>query len=147
MLEAFRVGLQGRLRHVVDGMAGRISDPLLGANRLLSQHLAVALASHRRVTVMTFHRWAVRCRGDFRKGEEDGAFGERLLARLRDDAGLRGGYDAALIDEAQDWPCSWFQCAKLALKEPETGDLLIVGDGSQSLYRKRDFAWADAGIH
>ncbi len=56
-------------------------------------------------------------------------------------------YDAVLIDEAQDWPCSWFQCAKLALKEPETGDLLIVGDGSQSLYRKRDFTWADAGIH
>jgi len=44
-------------------------------------------------------------------------------------------------------PCSWFQCAKLALKEPETGDLLIVGDGSQSLYRKRDFTWKDAGIH
>ncbi len=52
-----------------------------------------------------------------------------------------------LIDEAQDWPRSWFQCAKAALKEPDTGDLLIVGDGSQSLYRKRDFAWADAGIH
>jgi superfamily I DNA/RNA helicase len=52
-----------------------------------------------------------------------------------------------LIDEAQDWPCSWFQCARLALKVPETGDLLIVGDGSQSLYRKRDFTWADAGVH
>ena len=24
---------------------------------------------------------------------------------------------------------------------------MIVGDGSQSLYRKRDFTWADAGIH
>jgi len=24
---------------------------------------------------------------------------------------------------------------------------MIVGDGSQSLYRKRDFSWADAGIH
>jgi superfamily I DNA/RNA helicase len=42
---------------------------------------------------------------------------------------------------------TWFQCARLALKEPETGDLMIVGDGSQSLYRKRDFTWADAGIH
>ena len=51
-----------------------------------------------------------------------------------------------LIDEAQDWPCSWFHCARLALKEPDAGDLLIVGDGSQSLYRKRDFTWADAGI-
>jgi superfamily I DNA/RNA helicase len=24
---------------------------------------------------------------------------------------------------------------------------MIVGDGSQALYRKRDFTWADAGIH
>jgi superfamily I DNA/RNA helicase len=59
---------------------------------------------------------------------------------------MRGRYDAVLIDEAQDWPCAWFQCAKLALKEPETGDLMIAGDGSQSLYRKRNFTWADAGI-
>jgi AAA domain/Nuclease-related domain/UvrD-like helicase C-terminal domain len=120
---------------------------ILCYNRLLAQHLAVALAGHRRLTVTTFHRWAVRCGVDFSEGEEDGAFGDRLLARLRGDAGLRGRYDAVLIDEAQDWPCSWFQCATLALKEPETGDLMIVGDGSQSLYRKRDFTWADAGIH
>ena len=99
------------------------------------------------MTVTTFHRWAVRCGVDFREGEEDGAFGERLLARLRGDAGRCGRYDAVLIDEAQDWPCSWFQCARLALKEPETGNLMIVGDGSQSLYRTRDFTWADAGIH
>jgi superfamily I DNA/RNA helicase len=66
---------------------------------------------------------------------------------LQSDAGLRGRYDAVLIDEAQDWPRSWFQCARLALKEPDAGDLLIVGDGSQALYRKRDFTWADAGIN
>jgi superfamily I DNA and RNA helicase len=77
-----------------------------------------------------FRSWAIRCGVDFSEGEEDGAFGERLLARLRGDAGLRGRYDAVLIDEAQDWPCSWFQCARLALKEPETGDLMIVGDGT-----------------
>jgi hypothetical protein len=120
---------------------------ILSYNRLLAQHLESQLAGHPSVAVMTFHRWGVSCGVDFRKAEEDGAFGERLLARLRDDAGLCGRYDAVLIDEAQDWPSSWFQCAKLALKEPETGDLIIVGDGSQSLYRKRDFSWADAGIH
>lgn len=115
-------------------------------NRLLAQHLATALSGHRGVTVMTFHRWGVRSGVDFRKDEEEGAFGERLLARLQAEPDLRGRFDAVLIDEAQDWPCSWFQCAKLALKEPDTGDLLIVGDGSQSLYRKRDFTWAEAGI-
>jgi hypothetical protein len=83
---------------------------MLCYNRLLAQHLAVALAGHGRVAVLTFHRWAYRCGVAFSEGEEDGAFGERLLARLRGDAGLRGRYDAVLIDEAQDWPCSWFQC-------------------------------------
>jgi hypothetical protein len=116
-------------------------------NRLLAQHLAAALSSLPGVTAMTFHRWGVRAGVDFRKGEDAADFGERLLARLHSEAGLRGRFDAVLIDEAQDWPCSWFQCAKVALKEPETGDLLIVGDGSQSLYRKRDFTWADAGVH
>ena len=116
-------------------------------NRLLRQHLALALAGHRGVTVRTFHGWAVRSGVQFSEDEKDDAFGERLLGRLRDDAGLRGRHDAVLIDEAQDWPCSWLQCAKLALNEPETGDLLIVGDGSQALYRKRAFTWADAGIH
>ena len=38
-------------------------------------------------------------------------------------------------------------CGRCGRREPETGDLIIVGDGSQSLYRKRDFTWADAGIH
>ena len=28
-----------------------------------------------------------------------------------------GATTAVLIDEAQDWPCSWFQCARLALEE------------------------------
>jgi hypothetical protein len=53
---------------------------------------------------------------------------------------MRGRYDAVLIDEAQDWPCSWFQCAKLALKEPETGDLIIVG-------RWQPIAVSKAGFH
>jgi AAA domain/UvrD-like helicase C-terminal domain/Nuclease-related domain len=120
---------------------------LLCYNRLLAEHLASSMDTHRHVKVMTFHGWGVRNGIDFRDGEDDGAFGERLLGTLKNGGRDRGQFDAVLIDEAQDWPCSWFQCAKLALREPDTGDLLIVGDGSQSLYRKRDFTWADAGIH
>ena len=33
------------------------------------------------------------------------------------------------------------------LKEPDDGDLVIVGDGSQSLYRKRPYTWKDEGVH
>ncbi|HEU4379920.1 MAG TPA: 3'-5' exonuclease [Hyphomicrobiaceae bacterium] len=116
-------------------------------NQLLAQYLAGALAGQPAVTAMTLHSWAGRCGVEFSKDEDGDAFGERLLARLRSDASLCGRYDAVLIDEAQDWPCSWFQCAKLALKEPETGDLLIVGDGNQALFGRRDFTWADAGIN
>jgi hypothetical protein len=123
-------------------------------NRLLAQHLKAALSNYRGVKVATFHGWGVSSGVEIRDdqkdaefGKKDAAFGERMLARLHGEPGLQGQFDAVLIDEAQDWPRSWFQCAKLALKEPDTGDLLIVGDGSQALYRKRDFTWADAGIH
>jgi superfamily I DNA/RNA helicase len=116
-------------------------------NRLLAQQLATALSGYRGVKVMTFHGWGVSAGVEFLEGEKDAAYGERLLVRLQSNSSLRGQFDAVLIDEAQDWPCPWFQCAKLALREPETGDLLIVSDGSQSLYRKRDFSWTDAGIH
>src|SRR5262249_23853108 len=55
-------------------------------------------------------------------------------------------YDAVFVDEAQDFSKTWFLCAKLALKEPDDGDLLIVGDGSQALYRRRSFTWREAGV-
>src|SRR5262245_47406589 len=41
---------------------------LLCYNRLLAQHLALALVGHRCVTVATFHRWAVRCGVNFSEG-------------------------------------------------------------------------------
>jgi superfamily I DNA/RNA helicase len=69
------------------------------------------------------------------------------MERLERDAGEAHRYDAVFIDEAQDFSRSWFQCAKMALKEPDDGDLLIVGDGSQSLYRRRSFTWAEAGVN
>jgi hypothetical protein len=31
--------------------------------------------------------------------------------------------------------------------QPGSPHQSVVGDGSQALYRKRDFSWADAGIH
>ena len=62
----------------------------------------------------------------------------RIAARCLSDPRQHGEgeahkYDAEFIDEAQDFSKSWFLCSKLALKEPDDGDLLIVGDGSQPL--------------
>ena len=52
-----------------------------------------------------------------------------------------------LFDRRGAGLCRLFQCARLALKEPDDGDLIVVGDGSQNIYRNRPFTWADAGIH
>ncbi len=81
------------------------------------------------------------------EAEDEEAFGERLLQRLQHGEGDAHKYDAVFIDEAQDFSKSWFLCSKLALKEPDDGDLLIVGDGSQSLYRRRPFTWREAGVN
>ena len=83
----------------------------------------------------------------FDKDEDEEGFGERLLQRLQHGEGEANIYDAVFIDEAQDFSKSWFLCAKLALKEADDGDLLIVGDGSQSLYRRRNFTWKEAGVN
>ncbi|MEO1744205.1 MAG: 3'-5' exonuclease [Cyanobacteria bacterium J06629_9] len=40
----------------------------------------------------------------------------------------------------------WFSCCVAALKDPIDGDLLIVRDGSQSLYKRRKFTWKEVGI-
>jgi hypothetical protein len=119
---------------------------LLCYNRLLAAYLAETMAGRDNVKVMTFHGWGKRNGVDFEKSEDENAFGERLLPHLQNGGIDRGRYDAVLIDEAQDWPCSWFQCAKLALRDPDKGDLLIVGDGSQSLYKRRPFSWKEAGV-
>ena len=120
---------------------------MLCYNRLLASHLAMSLRNCGKVKVLTFHGWVRRNGIEFSPEENDEAFGERLLVKLQSGSGDRGRFYAVLIDEAQDWPSPWFQCAKLALREPEGGDLLIVGDGSQSLYRSRTFSWKDAGVH
>lgn len=120
---------------------------LLCFNKLLASYLAAAVSGYAQIVALHFHRWGGRNGAEFRNSEEPDAYGDRLLTCLKNGGSDHGQFDAVLIDEAQDWPCSWFQCAKLALKAPETGDLLIAGDGSQSLYRTRKFNWDDAGIH
>ena len=78
--------------------------------------------------------------------EDEDRYGQRLLDRLQRGEGDANRFDAVLIDEAQDFAKTWFQCVKLALKEPDDGDLLIVGDGSQAVFSRRPFSWKDAGI-
>jgi hypothetical protein len=120
---------------------------ILCYNRALASYFQALFADVANVTCLNFHQWGVRNGIAFDKSDDEEAFGMLLLARLENGAGEARRYDAVFIDEAQDFSQSWFQCAKLALKEPDDGDLLIVGDGSQSLYRRRSFTWAEAGVN
>jgi hypothetical protein len=121
---------------------------ILCYNRALSDYFRRLFAQTANVTCLNFHLWgAQRNTVSFNPNEDEETFGQRLLERLKRGEGEAHRYDAVFIDEAQDFAKSWFMCAKLALKEPDDGDLLIVADGSQSLYRRGRFTWQEAGVH
>jgi hypothetical protein len=137
--------LVARARLLAEDTAKRVL--ILCYNRALAAYFQGLFADAPNVTCLNFHQWGVRNGIAFDQTEDEEAFGARLLERLESGAGEAHRYDAVFVDEAQDFSRTWFQCAKLALKEPDDGDLLIVGDGSQSLYRRRSFTWAEAGVN
>jgi hypothetical protein len=138
--------LVARARLLAEDAARRVL--ILCYNRALAAYFQQLFAPTPNVICLNFHQWGVQRNSiAFDKNENEEEFGERLLQRLQNDAGEAHRYDAVFIDEAQDFSRSWFACARLALKELDDGDLLIVGDGSQSLYRRRRFTWAEAGVN
>jgi hypothetical protein len=135
--------LVARARLVAEDQKKRVL--ILCYNVALAEYFQKLFAQATNVTCLNFHRWGTQNSIHFDKNEE--VFGTRLLERLQRGEGEANSYDAVFIDEAQDFSMSWFLCAKSALKEPDDGDLLIVGDGSQSLYRRRSFTWREAGVN
>lgn len=125
------------------------SDPgkrclILCYNRALADHFQSVFAGVTNVDCMNFHAFGGTWGVHFNEQEEEEDYGIRLLEKLSKQPAR---YDAVFVDEAQDFARSWFHCAKSALKEPDDGDLLIVGDGTQMLYRRRRFTWREAGIN
>ena len=51
-----------------------------------------------------------------------------------------------LVDEAHTFDKSWFPCCVAALKDTEDGDLMIVSDRNQGLYKRREFSWKSVGV-
>ncbi|MBE7157411.1 MAG: AAA family ATPase [Rhodospirillales bacterium] len=118
-------------------------------NVTLASFLRGHLAEHRNVHVCHFDDWAAanRVRRNRQTQESDQALGERLLAALQSDqAPDAGHFDSVLVDEAQDFEASWFRCVLAAMKNPADGDLLIVGDGNQGVYRRGKVSWKALGI-
>ena len=117
-------------------------------NRSLSFYIRDALKAHPNIDVNIFHSWAwsnfQKRLGDFANDDD---YNKALLAHLERE-GVRRQYDCILIDESQDWRIAWFRAVLHAAKDAENGDMLIVGDGSQSIYaRQQGFTWKACGIN
>ena len=56
-------------------------------------------------------------------------------------------FSTIIVDEAQDFETSWYKCLLEAIDDPDDGDLIIVGDGSQGLYGNKKIVWKQIGIH
>jgi len=132
---------------------------ILCFNITLASHLRSLLHSdeqnpqyRERIEVRHFHDWARSLMGrlpnprEFNNDEEYNEFlGERILAILNSLSPTQK-WDSVLVDEAHTfWP-KWFLSCVAALKDPQDGDLMVVSDGSQSLYKRQKFTWKSVGI-
>ena len=119
-------------------------------NVTLASFLRGQLREHPNVTVCHFEGWAAanRVRRNLQAQETDEALGNRLLAVLEEANQVDGAprFDAVLVDEAQDFEVSWFRCVLAVMKDKAAGDLLIVGDGNQGVYRRGKVSWKSLGI-
>lgn len=121
---------------------------LLCYNLTLASYLTEAIRSCSNVTVKHFDGWA-KANGCVRKKEDSHEeLGDGFKAILENGCTDSRRYSAILIDEAQDFAISWFKCVLEAMQDPNDGDLVIVGDGSQGLYRGgTKLNWKDIGIN
>ena len=55
--------------------------------------------------------------------------GARFKKHLRDGYGDSRSFDAVLVDEAQDFDRTWFECVLEAMKAPDDGDQVIGRQG------------------
>ena len=67
------------------------------------------------------------------------------MESLRNGAPDANRFDVVLIDEAQDFPAEWYQCALKAMKDSLNGELLIVGDANQGVYGRKSVSWKQLG--
>lgn len=117
-------------------------------NVTFSAYLAEALKGYPTITVAHFHAWAAS-NGATWDSNDDSRLGQTLLELLRSEkhpAPDAKRFDSVLIDEGQDFESDWFACALAAMKDPKNGDLLIVGDANQSMYRRTKVSWKQLGV-
>jgi hypothetical protein len=148
--------LLSRAKYLADRSPANYRILLLCYNRSLAGYLRGILeqenanVNYRKISVFTFYQWAstlmkVRRMPGFTTDDNDDFWGLRLLEKLTKKS-YRSKWDAVLVDEAQTFFPNWFRACVAALKDTENGDLLIVSDGNQSLYKRQGFTWKSVGI-
>ena len=98
------------------------------------------------VDVMHFHRLGRKLGVRFKKDEKDENYGQRVMDAIISDPNMPHSYKALAIDEAQDFASTWFQCALELTADPMDADVLLAGDGTQSIFRRKAFTWKEVGI-
>ncbi|KPQ31333.1 MAG: Uncharacterized conserved protein (DUF2075)/Nuclease-related domain/UvrD-like helicase C-terminal do [Phormidesmis priestleyi Ana] len=133
---------------------------ILCFNITLASHLRSLLHSDSRnpqyqecIEVLHFHGWAksfwkrLPSPKSFKTEEAyNQHLGEKVLAHLQK-LKEEKRWDAVLVDEAHTFDKSWFPCCVAALKDTEEGDLMIVSDRNQGLYKRREFSWKSVGVN
>lgn len=134
----------GRGHRVILGVAGSGKTVLLAARA----RLLAARRPEARILVLTYNIVLARALRSRIAADTEGARVEvtHYHAWVRGKAERRTDYDAILIDEAQDFEPAWFEEVVAALRDPAEGDLLIVGDGAQAIYRGGAFTWKSVGV-
>lgn len=115
----------------------------------LSFYLKNVFSEYINIKALHFDGWAKSLHCTRHKDESNDDLGERLLQRLTDGCTDTRRYDAVMIDEAQDFDPTWFKCALESMKDCYDGDLLIVGDRNQNVFKTTDnkkIIWKDLGI-
>ncbi|MHC5733664.1 3'-5' exonuclease [Nostoc sp.] len=104
-----------------------------------------------KIEVSTFYGWVssllkkIPAPSGFTTEYYDGILGEILLKQL-ENTPIKHKYDTVLVDEGQTFHPMWFKCCVAALKDPEHGNLMIVADGRQSVYKRNNFTWNSVGV-
>ena len=132
---------------------------ILCFNITLASHLRSLLHSDSRnpqykenIEVLHFHGWAkslLKRLPSPKPFKTEDAYnqhiGEKVLTYLQK-LPAEKRWDSVLVDEAHTFDKSWFPCCVAALKDSEDGDLLIVSDRNQGLYKRREFSWKSVGV-
>lgn len=124
---------------------------VLCSSQALLTRLTNAWKRYPRIRVSTFPGW-VREQGFWEdipdsSPDSEHELGEACFRRMSGGEGDVHRYDAVFIEEAHLFPAGWLRSARLALRDPDHGDLILVADGEEGCHGPEGINWRELGIH